>query len=120
MIRISYLPGELLVNDTIEDKRGAAIIKPWLPDLYLAFGSTERTSKGFRIPIQCTGRHPHLEEHLWLALEARDHLWASLLVLHLTNPADLYEILEVIAISPKPESFLQGQTWLSARYLLGM
>ena len=120
MFRFSFLPGELYVSDTIEDKRGAAILKPWLKDLHLSLGQAERRTDGFRLSILCTDPHPCLEAHLWLALTAQDHLWAILLLQHLTNPADVYGILEVIAMSPMPQGFLQRQSWMSARYLMGL
>jgi len=119
MFRMSYLPGELILSDTKEEKARAAMLRPWLRDLDLTFGTAMKKGSLYYLPIYPTGHHPFLEEHIIYALEARDLLWCSLLCHHLINPADIYEILEVIALCSKPQSPLQVDSWLSARYLMG-
>ena len=73
----------------------------------------------FHFPMYPIRPHPDLENDLWKALEARDLLWASLLLFHMDNYADLYNVLEVLSIMPMPLTPLQYASWRSARKMMG-
>jgi hypothetical protein len=121
MLRFSYFPATLIIDNVHEDIEAIKVLRPWLRDLGLVLKKANPCgADGWEIPIYPSEVTYPLNEAIWSAITAGDVLWTLFLCMHLHRPADLYEILDVVVLLPEPQGAMQLQAYMSARDLMGL